>query len=453
MLGKNQIVQVEIVDVTKEGHGVGRADGCAVFIPRTAVGDQVRAKVIKVLSSYAVARVEEYLSVSPARRQPQCPVYQRCGGCIFCHMEYEEELRIKNKWVSDDLQRIGKLSVELPPVLTNGVTEGYRNKAQYPVRRTPDGKLAVGFFARHSHQVISCIDCQLQPAEFSRILKVILEFLDAYRIPAYDEVTHRGLVRHIYLRRGEATGEIMVCLVLNGTQVPHSQELVRRLLDEDLGITSIILNENRQKTNVILGKRCITLYGSDIINDILCGIKVRLSPLSFYQVNHAMAQKLYETAREFAGLTGGETLLDLYCGAGTIGLSMAGELKELIGVEIVPQAVENAWENARANGITNARFLCADAQAAAQQLALEGVHPDVVVMDPPRKGSAVQVLDCVDKMAPQRLVYISCNSATLARDCAYLKKLGWQVTRAQAVDLFPRTGHVETVCLLERKLL
>ncbi|WP_343256554.1 23S rRNA (uracil(1939)-C(5))-methyltransferase RlmD, partial [Ligaoa zhengdingensis] len=352
-------------------------------------------------------------------------------------------------WVEQHLKRIGGIDAPVLPIIGSPRQDGYRNKAQYPVRME-DGELRLGMFGKRSHRVIPCTDCRLQPSEFESILKTIRDFCLEWKISIYNEEKYSGLLRHVYLRSAQATGEIMVCLVINGVSLPHSGELVDRLRTVCPSVASIVLNRNREKTNVILGQHCQTLWGKDTIADILCGVRVNLSPLSFYQVNREGAEQLYRVAEEFAGLTGRELLLDLYCGAGTIGLSMAHRVRELIGVEIIPQAVENARRNAQENGITNARFLCDDAKGAAASLQREGLTPDVVVLDPPRKGCVPEVLEAVSGMNPDRIVMVSCNSATLARDLAALRTLGYHTVKAQPVDMFPRTTHVECVALMTR---
>lgn len=452
MLQKNQIIPLTITDITHEGQGVGHYEGIAVFVPMTAIGDQLQVRVVKVLKNYCFGKVEAILTPSPSRMENTCSAYRRCGGCSFRHITYEEEQRFKNNWVFENLRRIGGVDLPQVPLLPSPKEEGYRNKAQFPVQKK-DGKVVIGFYAPRSHEVIPCLDCRLQPPSFCAILTEIKAFLEEENISIYDEASGKGLVRHIYLRHGEVTGETMVCLVVNGHSLPKSEQLVERLLRADPSIASIILNSNTKNTNVILGKECRTLYGKDHITDVLCGVTVDISPLAFYQVNRSSAENLYCKAAEFAALTGEETLVDLYCGAGTIGLSMAGQVKELIGVEIIPQAVENAAENARKNGVENARFLCGDASQAAKALADEGVRPDVVVIDPPRKGCDLPVLEAIAQMGPSRVVYISCNSATAARDCAEFAHLGYQAVKAQAVDLFPRTCHVECVILLTKEVL
>ncbi len=447
MYAKNDLVELSIIDITDEGNGVGKIDGFAVFVPGTAIGDRLRVKLVKIQKNFAYGIVEEILSPSLDRIPVDCGVYRQCGGCSLRHISYQAELQIKQNWVEQHLKRIGGIDAPVLPIIGSPRQDGYRNKAQYPVRME-DGELRLGMFGKRSHRVIPCIDCRLQPPEFESILKTIRNFCLEWKISIYNEEKHFGLLRHVYLRSAQATGEIMVCLVINGVSLPHSGELVDRLRAACPSVASVVVNRNREKTNVILGQHCQTLWGKDTIADVLCGVRVNLSPLSFYQVNREGAEQLYRVAAEFAGLTGRELLLDLYCGAGTIGLSMARRVRELVGVEIIPQAVENARRNAQENGIENARFLCDDAKGAAASLRREGLTPDVVVLDPPRKGCAPEVLEAVSGMNPDRIVMVSCNSATLARDLAALRTLGYHTVKAQPVDMFPCTSHVETVVQL-----
>ena len=452
MLQKNQTATIQITGLTSEGNGVGHLgeERFAVFVPNTAPGDVAEIKIVKVLKSYAFGRLEKLLTPSPDRIESQCPISHLCGGCSLRHLSYEAECRIKNGWVQDCLSRLGDIHLPLEPFSPSPAQNRYRNKAQYPIGQDADGNYHLGFYANRSHRIIDAQDCLLQPEIFSQIAACVREFLVQSKLPAYDETTKKGLVRHLYLRRGETTGEILVCLVINGKQLPHHQALVQRLTQAFPQIVGIVLNLNTKPGNTILGQKCVTLWGKDTIRDILCGVEVELSPLSFYQVNHDSAENLYGIAAEFAALTGTETLLDLFCGAGTIGLSMARRCKKLIGVEIVPQAVENAKKNAARSGIANAEFFCADAGEAASRLAEQGIRPDVVVLDPPRKGCDQQVIDAVVSMSPSRVVMVSCNPATMARDCKEFQRQGYFVQQVKGVDMFPRTGHVETVCLLSK---
>lgn len=413
MFTKNQTVTLTIDDISSDGNGVGKVDGFAVFVPFTAKGDTIRCRIVKVNRTFAFGIVEELLSPSPDRIATDCPVFTKCGGCAFRHLRYEAECEAKQKWVQDCLQRIGGFSIEVLPIVPSVRQDGYRNKAQYPVCKNPDGTLAIGFYAKRSHRVISCADCKLQPPIFREIVEAIQIFVTRNGISIYDEESHSGLLRHIFLRIAEATGQIMVCLVINGKDFPHKSQLVDCLRALSSQIVSIVLNFNLKQTNVILGPKCLTIYGSDLIADQLCDMTFQLSPLSFYQVNRTSTEKLYAIAREFAALTGDETVLDLYCGTGTIGLSAAAHLKRLIGVEIVPEAVENAQANAAANGIEHAEFYCADASQAVVRLAEQGVSPDVIFVDPPRKGCDPEVLEAISQLSPSRVVMVSCNPATL----------------------------------------
>ncbi|MBO4895020.1 MAG: 23S rRNA (uracil(1939)-C(5))-methyltransferase RlmD [Clostridia bacterium] len=449
MLRKNDIIKLNIGSVTLQGSGVGRHEGLAVFVPMTAAGDEIEAHILKVKSNCAFAKVHKIINPSPDRTEADCPAYAKCGGCVFRHISYEAELEIKEKFCRDVMKRIGGLDIPCEKIVGSESRRECRNKAQFPLEKTADG-VKIGFFSPHSHRVNEARFCPLQPKEFAGILNVFEEYIKRYNVSVYDETAHKGLLRHIYLRKAAATGEIMVCPVINGKALPEEERLCSMLLGENGNIKSIIINENREKTNVILGGECRTVYGADYITDELCSLKFRISPLSFYQVNPAGAEKLYEKAAQFACPDGGQTLLDLYCGTGTIGLTMAKNAKEVIGVEIIPQAIEDAKINAAINGIENARFMCADASEAAKKLESEGVKPDVVILDPPRKGCAKDVLETVAQMAPDKIVYISCDPATQARDAAILAGLGYTAEKLCPVDMFPGCGHCESVLQLIR---
>lgn len=444
VLKKNDRINLKIESCSSNGSGVGRYNGMAIFVPATAVGDEITAHILKVKKTYAFAKVEEVLTPSADRIEPQCPVYLKCGGCVFSHMTYDAEKKIKADHVAECFKRIGGVNPEFEPVIGGDTDCRYRNKAQYPVA-AENGEIKTGFYSPHSHRVVHCPDCLLQPKEFEGILEIFSEYIKKFNVSVYDETAHKGLLRHIYIRKGSASGEIMVCAVINGKSLPAEDKLVAALLEKEPQIKSIIVNSNTKDTNVILGEKCRTIWGSDTITDILCGLKFRISPLSFYQVNRNQAEKLYNKAAEYAKLTGTETVLDLYCGAGTIGLSMAHMAKEIIGVEIVPEAIEDAKVNAELNGITNARFICGDAAEAAEILKNEGIRPEVIILDPPRKGCSPEMLKTAAEMKPDRIVYVSCDPATLARDCGIFAELGYTATKATPVDMFPRTGHVETV--------
>lgn len=447
---KNDTFETTILDLTIEGSGVCRIDNMAVFVPGTAVGDRIRVKIVKVLKSYAFGIVDALLEASPDRIAPACSLKQ-CGGCVFQHVTYEAELHIKEKTVQDAFTRIGKLSPEFLPILGGHQRTRYRNKAQYPFALDKDGRAVLGFFARRSHRVILVEDCLLQPEQFSEIAKAVLKFIRERHISIYDETTGRGDLRHLYLRCGQHSGEVMVCFIVRKPIRKELEPLIQLLTEQFPDIRCICMNCNPKQTNVILGDRTETLWGSDTITDTMCGNTVDLSPESFYQVNTFQAELLYGVAKKFAQLTGEERLLDLYCGAGTIGLSMADQVKELVGVEIVPEAVQNARKNAQRARISNARFFCGDAGTIAGQLVQQGEIPDVITVDPPRKGCDDVTIHAMVQMQPKRIVMISCNPATAARDCALLDELGYHVELVQPVDLFPGTGHVECVVLLSRQ--
>ncbi len=447
---KNDIFETEIMDMTTEGSGVCRVDNMAVFVPHTAVGDRIRVRIVKVLKSYAFGIVEELLEPSADRIAPACGLSQ-CGGCLFQHITYDAELRVKEKAVQDAFIRLGKLSPEFLPILGAESRTRYRNKAQYPFALDKTGQPILGFFARRSHRVISVKDCLLQPELFGKIAGTVLEFVRRNSISVYNESSGKGDMRHLYLRCGQHSGEVMVCFIVRKPIRKKLMPLVEILTEQYPQIKSISMNCNPKKTNVILGDSTETLWGKDTITDTMCGNAVDLSPESFYQVNTIQAERLYGAAKEFAQLTGKERLLDLYCGAGTIGLSMADAVSELVGVEIVPEAVENAKENAARAGVKNAAFFCGDAGSIAGKLAEQGTAPDVIVVDPPRKGCDEAALWAMVQMQPERIVMISCNATTAARDCAMLSRMGYAAERVQPVDLFPGTGHVETVVLLSHK--
>lgn len=448
MLKKNDEIYLTVKSCTVQGSGVCDHDGMTVFVRGAVTGDRVLAHIIKVKKTYAVGIIKKLVQRSPIRAKNFCPIAEKCGGCCFAHIKYESELEIKAQQVADNFKRLGKLDITPAPIIPSPSAERYRNKAQYPVGS--DGRFAtIGFYAPMTHRIIDCADCLLQPKEFSEITDIFRNWIREKKISVYNEADGSGIIRHIYIRKAVVTGQIMVCIVANSDSIPHAEALIEQLKEID-GLASVILNINRDKTNVVLGKECKTLFGSDYITDELCGLKFNLSPLSFYQVNHDGAEILYNKAKEYAALTGSETLVDLYCGTGTIGLTMAKDVKSLIGVEIIPQAIENAKENARLNGIDNAEFICADAAQAASTLLERGVKPDIVILDPPRKGCDEALIKTVAEMSPERVVYVSCDSATLARDCQRFAALGYRTLAATPVDMFPHTAHVETVVLLSK---
>ena len=448
MLIKNQIYETTVTDYTAEGQGVAHIDGCAVFLPNAIAGERVRVRIEKANKTWAAGKIVEILEKSPHRVNRECPVAKLCGGCDFWHMDYAEETRLKAQRVTDCLNRLAGEQLEPLPILAAPSCHGYRNKAQYPVA-LEKGRAYAGFFRAGTHQVVENRRCLILPEETDAVKDAVMDYVNQFRVSVYDEALHKGLLRHIYVRRGAVSGQILVCLAVNGEKLPKPEALIIRL-QKIPGFTTLVLSVNTKKGNAVLGEKFITLYGPGYIEDTLCGLNFRLSPRSFYQVNHHQAQRLYETAISLAGITKEDTVLDLYCGVGTITLAMASAAGKVIGVEVVPQAVEDAKDNARRNGIENAEFFCGDAGQAALELEKNGVRPDVVVVDPPRKGLNGDTIEALHRMAPRRVVYVSCDPATLARDVALLKERGYVLQNAMAADLFPRCAHVETVVLLSK---
>ncbi len=453
-LQKNQILTLRIERLSSDGSGVAHsADGEAVFVPGTAPGDEARVRIVKDCGRYAFGILDELLTPSPDRVSVDCLVAGPCGGCSLRHLDYAAELRAKQESVLDAFRRIGGLEVPVLDILPSPEVDRYRNKVQFPVGVDKNGVPCIGFYAGRTHRIVPCPDCKLQPSVLNEIGNALCAFFAQQGIRPYDEQSGKGLVRHIFLRRGAHSGQIMVCLVCTRAKLPHAEQLCTALRGQFPAISTILLNVNAKNTNVILGSENHILYGPGYIEDTLCGVPVRLGPLSFYQVNTLAAERLYGVAAQYAQLTPDDTLLDLYCGMGTIGLSMAEQCRELIGVEIVPEAIESAKANAARMGeavAAKSRFFCADAGQAATQLAAEGLHPDIVMLDPPRKGCDEATLSAVVRMAPRRVVYVSCNPATAARDAAWLEKNGYHTEKVQPVDLFPRTKHCECVLLMSK---
>ncbi|MBQ7131789.1 MAG: 23S rRNA (uracil(1939)-C(5))-methyltransferase RlmD [Oscillospiraceae bacterium] len=444
---KNEIVRLEITGLTQEGNGVGRFENMAVFVPFTAVGDVIDAKIVKVAKTYSYGITDKIITASADRIDSDCESFLKCGGCSFRHIDYNAELAAKQSFVEDAFKRIGKIECEVQAILGCENIDEYRNKAQYPVRQV-GGVAICGFYSKRSHRITSQTKCALSPDVFSQIADDILKYINENKIRAYDEQSQSGILRHIYLRRGFNSGEIMVCLVC--TKKTDFSPLSKILCEKYADIKTIVLNINADNTNVILGKKNIVIFGNGTIKDIMCGNEIELSPHSFYQINTEQAQKLYAIAEGFAEAGENSFVLDLYCGAGTIGLSMARRIKRLLGVEIVQSAVDNAIKNAERNRICNAEFICSDAGKAAQKICESNCFPDVVILDPPRKGCDSLTLESVVKMSPQRIVMVSCNPATCARDCAALEKMGYKTVKIKPVDMFPRTTHVECVVLMEK---
>lgn len=452
LLNKNDEVIIDIEDIGAEGEGIGKYQGYTLFVKSALPGDKARVKAMKCKKNYGYARLMEVMEPSPYRTVPRCDIAGKCGGCSLQHLAYERQLKYKQDKVKNCLERIGGFKEEIPlePIIGMEEPYYYRNKAQFPIGRNKEGRVVIGFYAGGTHSIMDTSHCCIQAKENDGIIERIRVFLEDYRISTYKEESQEGLVRHILTRAGFITGEIMVCIVINGDALPHKEKLIESLAQIP-GMTSISLNINKAKTNVILGDKIITLWGQPYITDFIGDIKYRISPLSFYQVNPVQTKILYETALDFADLKGGETVWDLYCGIGTISLFLAGRAKQVYGVEIIPQAIEDARENAKINHIKNAEFFVGAAEEILPaKYKEENIHADVIVVDPPRKGCEESLLNTIVQMAPRKVVYVSCDPATLARDLRFLCDRGYEVKKVQAVDQFPHSVHIECCCLLER---
>ena len=464
---KNDEFELTIEDMSEDGAGIGKQDGYIWFVKDAVIGDRIRARAMKMKKNYGFARLMEVLEASKDRVMPECPVARQCGGCQLQMMSYEAQLHFKERKVYNNLRRIGGMenlrlpeqadsvivdkTIVMEPILGMEHPWRYRNKAQFPFGRDKDGRIIAGFYAGRTHHIVEAEDCLLGVEENAVILDIIKKIMEEYQIAPYDEETHKGLIRHALIRKGFSNGELMVCLVINGKKLPHADIFVERL-KEVPGMTSISYNINQEKTNVILGAELVNLYGPGYITDKIGNVSYQISPLSFYQVNPVQTEKLYGTALEYAGLTGGETVWDLYCGIGTISLFLAQKAKKVYGVEIVPPAIEDARRNAALNGMENVEFFVGKAEEVLpREYEKNQVYADVIVVDPPRKGCDSVCLDTIVRMQPKRVVYVSCDSATLARDVKYLDERGYAVERVRCCDMFGMSGHVETVVLLSRE--
>ena len=463
---KNDEFELTIEDMSEDGAGIGKQDGYIWFVKDAVIGDRIRARAMKMKKNYGFARLMEVLEASKDRVMPECPVARQCGGCQLQMMSYEAQLHFKERKVYNNLRRIGGMenlrlperadsvivdkTIVMEPILGMEHPWRYRNKAQFPFGRDKDGRIIAGFYAGRTHHIVEAEDCLLGVEENAVILDIIKKIMEEYQIAPYDEETHKGLIRHALIRKGFSNGELMVCLVINGKKLPHADIFVERL-KEVPGMTSISYNINQEKTNVILGAELVNLYGPGYITDKIGNVSYQISPLSFYQVNPVQTEKLYGTALEYAGLTGGETVWDLYCGIGTISLFLAQKAKKVYGVEIVPPAIEDARRNAALNGMENVEFFVGKAEEVLpREYEKNQVYADVIVVDPPRKGCDSVCLDTIVRMQPKRVVYVSCDSATLARDVKYLNERGYAVERVRCCDMFGMSGHVETVVLLSK---
>lgn len=446
---KNKDYIIDITGMGSEGEGIGRVEGFTVFIQGALINEKVKAKIIKLSKNYAVGKLLEVVTPSKDRREPICSIYKRCGGCQLQHMSYEGQLDFKRSRVKDALERIGGLkNIEVKPVLGMGNHLRYRNKVQLPVGGKD--KPVIGFYSPRSHDIIDMDKCYIQNEAADRVVKLTRDWMERYKIKPYDEASHSGLIRHIMVRQAYRTGETMVVLVTNGRKIPHVEEYIEAVRKNIENVTGILQNINTNETNVILGQENILLWGRETITDYIGRFEFNISPHSFFQVNPVQTEVLYNKALEFAGLTGNETVFDAYCGTGTISLFLADRAKKVYGVEIIPQAIENAKENARVNNITNAEFITGEAEKVIPELIEKGVRAEVVVVDPPRKGCDESLLHAIGDMTPDRIVYVSCDPGTLARDLAILTKMGYEAKEVQPVDMFPETAHVETVCLISK---
>lgn len=453
---KDDLITLLIEDMGADGEGIGKIDGFTFFVKDALIGDEVEAKIMKVKKGYAYALLTNIITPSSERTEPKCPYHRQCGGCQIQSLNYEKQLLFKENKVKNNLRRIGGFSAELiekvmePIVGMDAMPYRYRNKAQFPVGRGKNVEVVTGFYAGRTHNIIPNTDCALGAAENKEILEAVMQYMKENKVTPYNEATGGGIVRHVLIRKGFATGEIMTCIVINSDTLAHKDRLIA-LLSEIKGMASISININKEKTNVIMGRQSRTIWGKDAITDIICGISFSISPVSFYQVNPVQTEKLYSIALEYAGLTGSETVCDLYCGIGTISLFMAKRAKKVYGIEIVEQAVKDAKQNAVRNNIDNAEFYTGKAEDVLWQLCEErGIYADVICVDPPRKGCDEKCLAAMAEMAPERIVYVSCDGATLARDLKYLCGKGYELERVRVVDMFPQTVKTETCVLLSQ---
>ncbi len=456
ILKKNDIINLKIEDITNLGFGVGKYNGAVVFVSGAVTGDNVEVKIIKTASSYYVGKILSFTEKSEIRGEDRCK-NTKCKSCAYREIRYEEELKIKESTVRSAFMKEGLADIRVLPTVPSPKLFEYRNKAQYPISKDKNGEYVIGFYAPKTHTVCEAADCPISPRVFSEILELLRAFFKNRELSVYDEENGTGLLRHVYIRRGEISGEILVTLVINGDSIPHSEELVNNLTEHFTDICGILININKENTNIILGEKYKTLFGKDYITDTLAGATLKITAPSFYQVNHGTSTLIYNEARRLASLNKSDTLLDLYCGAGSIGLSMAEDVKELIGIEIVDSAVECARYNAKLCGIENAYFYTGDAKNTEAMLENaenemgKKITPDVIILDPPRAGCDERLVEYVSSLSPKRIVYISCNPTTLARDIKRFRMFGFDTDEVKPFDMFPMTGHVESVVCLTRE--
>lgn len=451
MIEKNIHCIIEITAVSSDGNGIGKIDGFTVFVPMTVTGDVLEIVIVKVLSNYAIGRMLNIITPSPIRQDPKCPVYKRCGGCHFQHIKYKNQLEIKRGFIEDAMQRIGGFSdLKCDEVIGMDVPYRYRNKCIFPIGTDKNGETICGFYARRSHDIIPVNDCMAGITENEKITNAVKIYMSEVGALPYSEETHSGLIRRVFIRDGRNSGEIMVVVSVNGKDIPQKDRLVSRLLDVSDKIVSIYININETRTNNVLGEKNKLVFGKAEITDTLLGIEFKISPHSFYQINPYMTEKLYGKALEYADIKNTDNVLDVYCGIGTISLAAAKSAKQVTGIEIVQQAVADAKSNAENNNIANAQFFADSAENAVPKLINDGARPDIVILDPPRKGSDTSTLGAISKANPKRIIYVSCNASTLARDAKFLNSLGYRPTVVTGVDMFPNTNHIEVVARFDK---
>lgn len=447
---KNKTYECTVTGYTNEGQGVSKIDGFVVFINGAVLGDELLIKIIKVTKNISYAIIEKIIKPSINRITPECDVFYKCGGCATFNMTYDEELEFKRQKVENVIKRIGKIDFSVSEIIGSDLQSRYRNKAQFPLG-TKDGQAVAGFYRKNSHDVTPTKDCLIQTKNSNNITNFIVDFCNKNNISIYNEANHKGLIRHIYIRTGFKTDEILVCLVTTNYKIPHIDELVSQLTRTFPEIISVLLNKNSEKTNKVLGEDYKILFGNGVLTDVLCGNKFEISPQAFYQVNRDSAEKLYEKAIDFSDLNKNQTVLDMYCGVGTITLAVSKYVKNVIGIEIVPKAIVDAKRNAQINDIHNAEFICADARLASADIVSKKIKIDTVIVDPPRKGLDIDTINSIIKINPEKITYVSCDPATLARDINIFSQNGYELKKAIAFDLFPRTHHVESVVLLQKQ--
>ncbi len=449
MIRKNDVVRIMITDQTATGEGLGKVDSFPLFVKHAVIGDEADVIVTAVKKTYGYGRIKQIIKPSRYRVEPKCPVWKRCGGCQLLSMSYEGQLEYKTNKVREALRRIGGLqNIDVEPAVGSDLVFGYRNKAQYPVGKDKNGEIVSGFYAGRTHEIIPNTHCALAPEDFGEILDAVIKWMKRFKVAAYDEVKHTGVVRHVFLRKGFKTGEISVCLIINARELKHKEELIKTLSGFE-NIKSISISVNLSNTNVIMGDDAEVIYGKDRIEDLLGDVSFLISPMSFYQINHDQTEKLYNCVKEFAGLKGSETVWDLYCGIGTISLFLAGKAGKIVGIEVVERAVEDAKENACRNNITNAKYYAGDVQELFPKLYKEySGDENIVIIDPPRKGSDEKTLATIVELGPEKMIYVSCDPATLARDLKYMTANGYEVKKVRPYDLFPNSVHIETVVQL-----